>query len=484
MLLAAEQRRPQLHWHSSSGRTEKVKRATAFRSQLPLSRTIRPGGRVINYRACRKTKLGPTKLAPYSANWGNADRRTTLEHVSQIHIWVQMTTTKLFSRRLIVAVAALIGACDPLQFLRDTAHAQAAPPEFAVTVAAPISKRIKTWDEYSGRFEAVARVELRPRVSGFIEQVNFKEGSMVKEGDLLFTLDKRPFEIAVEAAKAEIARARAQVEFAQADVARAGPLAESKVMSEQVYEQRKSSLGVAQAQVMSANAQLKSAELNLEWAEVRAPISGRISDKKIDVGNLVVGGQVNATLMATIVSLDPIHFIFDASEADYMRYARLNLSGQRASSRDVANPVRVKLADEDDFVHAGKMDFVDNAFNERSGTVRGRAIFDNMDGLLTPGIFARIALYGGDVDAFLIPDTAIVSDQARKIVYTVGADHVIAAASVTLGPMYEGLRVIKTGLKADILVVIEGVANPAVRPGTKVAPTVGTIKLTDKTAEK
>jgi multidrug efflux system membrane fusion protein len=395
-----------------------------------------------------------------------------------------MTTTKLFSSRLIVAVAALIGACDPLQFLRDTAHAQAAPPEFAVTVAAPISKRIKTWDEYSGRFEAVARVELRPRVSGFIEQVNFKEGSMVKEGDLLFTLDKRPFEIAVEAAKAEIARAQAQVEFAQADVARAGPLAESKVMSEQVYEQRKSSLGVAQAQVMSANAQLKQAELNLEWAEVRAPISGRISDKKIDVGNLVVGGQVNATLMATIVSLDPIHFIFDASEADYMRYARLNLSGQRASSRDVANPVRVKLADEDDFVHAGKMDFVDNAFNERSGTLRGRAIFDNKDGLLTPGIFARIALYGGDVDAFLIPDTAIVSDQARKIVYTVGADHVIAAASVTLGPMYEGLRVIKTGLKADILVVIGGVANPAVRPGTKVAPTVGTIKLTEKTAEK
>jgi len=255
-------------------------------------------------------------------------------------------------------------------------------------------------------------------------------------------------------------------------------------MSEQVYEQRRSRLGVAQAQVMSANAQLKSAELNLEWAEVRAPISGRISDKKIDVGNLVVGGQVNATLMATIVSLDPIHFIFDASEVDYMRYTRLNLSGQRASSRDVANPVRVKLADEDDFVHAGKMDFVDNAFNERSGTLRGRAIFDNKDGLLTPGIFARIALYGGDVDAFLIPDTAIVSDQARKIVYTVGADHVIAAASVTLGPMYEGLRVIKTGLKADILVVIGGVANPAVRPGTKVAPTVGTIKLTEKTAEK
>ena len=357
------------------------------------------------------------------------------------------------------------------------------PPAFPVTVAPPIVKHIKTWDEYSGRFEALARVELNPRVSGYIDQVHFKEGSIVKQGDLLFTLDKRPFEIAVDAAKAEVARAKAQVDFAKADLERAGPLVESKALSEQVYEQRKSSLGVAEAQVMAAAAQLKSADLNLEWAEVRAPISGRISDKKIDVGNLVIGGVANATLMATIVTFDPIHFVFDASEADYMRYARLSLSGQRASSRDTANPVRVKLADEADWTHEGVMDFVDNAFNERSGTLRGRAIIDNKNGLLTPGIFARIALYGGDIDAYLVPDTAIVSDQARKVVYTVNGDNVISATPVTLGQMYEGLRVVKAGLKADDRIVIEGVANPAIRPGTKVAPTPGTIKVPQNTAQ-
>jgi RND family efflux transporter MFP subunit len=234
---------------------------------------------------------------------------------------------------------------------------------------------------------------------------------------------------------------------------------------------------------MAAAAQLKSAELNLEWAEVRAPIAGRISDKKIDVGNLVIGGQANATLMATIVSVDPIHFVFDASEADYMRYQRLNKSGQRISSRDVANPVRIKLADETDWTHEGTMDFVDNAFNEHSGTLRGRALIQNKDGFLTPGIFARLALYAGDIDALLVPDTSIVSDQAHKIVYTVNADDVIVATPVELGQMYEGLRVVKSGLKATDLVVIEGVANPAIRPGTKVAPTTGTIKAPEKTAQ-
>jgi membrane fusion protein, multidrug efflux system len=378
---------------------------------------------------------------------------------------------------LMVAIAFMTSQADP-------ARSQTAPPAFPVTVATPLLKHIKTWDEYPGRFEAVARVELRPRVSGYVDQVNFKEGSMVKQGDLLFTLDKRPFEIAVESAKAEVARAKAQADFAKADFERAAPLVQSKALSEQVFEQRRSTLGVADAQFMSAAAQLRSAQLNLEWAEVRAPISGRISDKKIDVGNLVLGGQVNSTLMATIVTTDPIHFVFDASEADYIRYARLSQSGARPSSRVTANPVRVKLADESDWSHEGVMDFVDNAFNQRSGTIRGRALISNKDDLLAPGIFARIALYGGDVDAFLIPDTAVISDQARKIVYTVDADDVIAATPVTLGQMYEGLRVIKAGLKADDRVVIEGVANPAVRPGTKVAPTNGTIKPVEKTAQK
>lgn len=397
-----------------------------------------------------------------------------------------MTTTAhsrhSFRRLPRAAIAAMIAAAF-IGGRSDVAGAQGAPPAFPVTVAPPLAEHIKTWDEFPGRFEAVARVELRPRVSGYVDQVNFKEGTLVKQGDLLFTLDKRPFQIAVEAAKAEVARTQAQVVFAKADLERAGPLVETKVLSEQVYEQRKSSLGVAEAQVMAAKAQLDSAELNLEWAEVRAPISGRVSDKKIDVGNLVIGGQVNSTLMATIVTTDPIHFVFDTSEADYMRDARKRKSGLLPASRLAPIPVRVKLADEKDWVHEGTMDFVDNAFNERSGTIRGRAVLSNKDDLLTPGIFARIAVYGGDMDALLIPDDAIVSDQASKIVYTVNADNVVTATPVTLGQMHEGLRVITEGLKPDDRVIIEGIANPAIRPGTKVAPTNGTIKSPEKTAQ-
>ncbi|RUO99856.1 MAG: efflux RND transporter periplasmic adaptor subunit [Hyphomicrobium sp.] len=360
--------------------------------------------------------------------------------------------------------------------LAGSASAQSAMPAFPVTVAPPLAKHIKTWDEFPGRFEAVARVELRPRVSGYVEKVHFTEGALVKQGDLLFTLDKRPFQIAVDAAKAEVARTQAQVIFAKADLERASPLVETKVLSEQVFEQRKSSLGVAEAQVLAAQAQLHSAELNLEWAEVRAPISGRVSDKKIDVGNLVLGGQVNSTLMATIVTVDPIHFVFDTSEADYLRYARLRQSGALPSSRLAPNPVRIKLGDETTWAHEGVMDFIDNSFNQRSGTIRGRAVLPNKDDILSPGIFARISVYGGDIDALLVPDAAIVSDQAHKILYTVNADNVIVATPVTLGQLYEGLRVVRSGLKPDDRVVIEGVANPAIRPGTKVAPTQGTIQ--------
>lgn len=359
--------------------------------------------------------------------------------------------------------------------LTAAAHAQNAPPPVPVIVAPPISKRIKAWDEYSGRFEAVARADVRARVSGFVEQVHFKDGSLVKAGDLLFTLDKRPFEIAVESANAEVARQDAQVLFSKADVERAEPLAATKVMSEQVFEQRKATLASTQGQLLSAKAALKTAQLNLEWAEVRAPISGRISDKKVDPGNLIAGGQADATLLATIVSLDPIHFVFEASESDYLRYARLNLAGERKSSRDTDNPVRVRLADEEKWTHEGKMDFVDNTLNERSGTIRGRAIFDNKDGLLAPGVFARLALFGGEFDAFLVPDAVIVSDQAKKIVFTVNADNVVTATPVVLGQINDGLRVITSGLKADDRIVIEGVANPAVRPGAKVDPKPGTI---------
>lgn len=397
----------------------------------------------------------------------NRARRATGRRSSTVHAAV---------RSMIVASSGMFAlglSASPLM-------AQAPPAALPVTVAPPLAKRITLWDEYSGRFEAVERVDVRPRVGGFVETVHFKDGSLVKAGDLLFTLDKRPFEIAVQSAQAEIARQESQVQLTKADVDRAEPLARSRVLSDQVFDQRKAALQGAEAQLLSAKAALRSAELNLEWAEVRAPIAGRISDKKVDPGNLVAGGQADATLMATIVTLDPIHFVFEVSEADYLRYSRLRLSGERVSSRDTPSPVRVRLADEAEFKHQGVMNFVDNALNERSGTLRGRGIFENKDSILTPGVFGRLQLFGGDVDAFLVPDSAIVSDQANKIVFTVNADNVVTPAQVTLGPIVEGLRVIKTGVKPDDKIVIEGIANPAVRPGAKVAPTVGEIKTAAK----
>lgn len=353
--------------------------------------------------------------------------------------------------------------------------APAAPPALPVTVATPLAKRIAQWDEYWGRFQAVERVEVRSRVSGFVEQVHFKDGSLIKAGDLLFTIDMRPFQIAADIAKAEVARQEAQVNLATSEVERAEPLAKSKVLTDQEMEKRRSTLAVAQAQLLSAKANLKSADLNLEWSEVRAPISGRISDKKVDAGNLIAGGVAGATLLANIVSLDPIHFVFDVSESDYLRYSRLFLSGERPSSRETANPVKVKLADEATWLHDGRMDFVDNAMNERSGTLRGRAVFDNKNGLFTPGVFARLALFGGEADVLLVPDAAIVSDQAKKIVLIVNDDNVVVPVPIVLGLMADGLRIVKSGLKGGEKIIIEGIANPMVRPGTKVAPQNGAI---------
>jgi membrane fusion protein, multidrug efflux system len=376
-----------------------------------------------------------------------------------------MRTTRLAAIVIILAALAPTGV----------GAQNAAPPAIPVTVATPLAKRIAQWDEYWGRFEAVERVDVRARVSGFIEQVHFKDGSVIKAGDLLFTIDKRPFQIATDIAKAEVARQQAQVQLAQSDVERAEPLAKTKVMTDQELEKRKSTLAVAKAQQQSAEANLKSAELNLEWTEVRAPIAGRISDKKVDAGNLIAGGIAGATLLANIVSLDPIHFVFDVSEADYLRYSRMFLSGERPSSRETANPVKVKLADETSYVHEGRMNFVDNAMNERSGTLRGRAVFENKNGLFTPGVFARLSLFGGDADVLLVPDAAVVSDQAKKIVLTVNGENTVVPVPLVLGQMSDGLRIVKSGLKGSEKIIIEGIANPMVRPGVKVAPENGTI---------
>ena len=368
-------------------------------------------------------------------------------------------------RRLLALAVAWLIAGD----LHVSVQAADAPT-LSVTVANPISKHITTWDEFSGRFVAVKSVEVRPRVSGFVDKVNFVDGATVKQGDLLFTIDQRPFAIAVESAKAEVARAAAQVKVTAADVERAKPLVGTNAISGRDYDQRAANLAVAQAQLQVAQAAERSAQLNFEWTEVRAPIAGRISDKKVNEGNLVNGGSGTTTLMATIVSLDPIQFLFEASESDYLRYTRANLSGARPSSRDAKNPVRIRLADETDWTHVGKMDFVDNQLDVRTGTIRARALVDNKELLFSPGVFGRIQLFAGEVDAILIPDRAVISDQTRKIVFAVDANDTIVPKPVVLGPIHEGMRVVLSGLNASDRIVVDGIANPAVRPGVKVKP--------------
>ena len=368
---------------------------------------------------------------------------------------------------LILAGHALAG-CDNKP---SAGSAPAAPP---VTVARPLQKTITEWDEYTGRFEAVERVDVRARVSGFIDSVHFKEGQVVKQGDLLFVIDPRPYRLAVEQAKADVERAKAKLEIASADVQRAAPLVRSQTVTEREFETRKATERDAAGQVGSAEAALKQAELNLEWTEVRAPIAGRISDKRVDAGNLITGGPTGATLLTLIVSIDPIHFVFDGSEADFIRYMRLAASGARPSSRDVQNPVAVRLADETDYKHYGRMNFVDNVLNPKTGTIRGRAVFDNKDGLLTPGFFGRLRLFGGEHEALLVPDSAIASDQSRKIVFTVADDGTVGTKLVELGPIVDGLRLIRSGLAPSDRIVIDGLQRA--RPGQRVKPEEGKIE--------
>lgn len=374
------------------------------------------------------------------------------------------------TKALIAAAVAIV------QFDASYAFAQQPPPALPVTVATPLAKRVTNWDEFSGRFEAVRTVDVRPRVSGILEQIHFRDGQLVKAGDPLFTIDQRPFQIALEVAKADVLRTKAQVSLQESEVERATPLARTGTLTGRELETRQANLAVARAQQLSAEANVRNAELNLEWTVVRAPIAGRVSDRKVDIGNLVAGGQTTPTLLTTIVSIDPIHFIFEISESDFLRYGRLYLTGDRPSSREVSNPVRIKLADETAWSRTGRMNFVDNQLSSRSGTMRGRAIVDNTDELLQPGLFGRIQVFGGETDALLIPDSAVVSDQARKIVFTLGPDNVVKAQQVTLGVIDGGLRIVKDGLSPDSQVVIDGLANPMVRPGAKVVPQKGQLK--------
>ncbi|TAJ30219.1 efflux RND transporter periplasmic adaptor subunit [Bosea sp. (in: a-proteobacteria)] len=369
----------------------------------------------------------------------------------------------------------VLTAASTLLLAQDVS-AQGAPPAPPVQVANPLAKRVANWDEYTGRFEASEQVEVRARVSGFIDSVHFRDGALVKKGDLLFTIDQRPYKLAVDVARADVARAKAQVELSQNEVERAEGLTQNRTITARDVDQRRANLNSAIGTQQGAEANLKNAELNLEWTEVRAPISGRISNRRVDPGNLISGGQSGATLLTTIVAVDPIYFTFDVSEADYLRYARMaNL--REGASKDTGTQVEVKLADEAKWDRRGRVNFLDNALNARSATIRGRAVFENKDQFLTPGVFGRLRFYAGESDALLVPDTAISSDQANKVVLTVGPENKVVPKTIVLGPLSEGLRIVRSGLTTEDKVIVGGGANPMVRPGVAVTPHPGQIKV-------
>jgi RND family efflux transporter MFP subunit len=349
--------------------------------------------------------------------------------------------------------------------------AQAQPAPSAVTVTQPLHRNITEWDEHIARLEPFARVELRPRISGQVEQVNFRDGQLVRAGDLLFTIDRRPFEIAVEAARAEVARAQARLDLAEQEIERTIPLVRDRVAPQAQLDTRRAAQRDAQAALAAARARLRNAELELTWTEVRAPQAGRVSDRRVDAGNLV---QAGSTLLTTILTIDPVYATFDMSEADYLRLTRQTRSGTRASDREPGRtPVQLRLADEQGFEHEGRLDFLDTALDQRTGTVRARAVLPNPDLFLTPGTFARLRLWAGEAQALLVPDAAVAADQASRMVLTVAADGMVVPKPVTLGPVVDGLRVVRSGLTPEDRVVIAGLHRA--RPGSRVTSELGRI---------
>ncbi|WP_084112530.1 efflux RND transporter periplasmic adaptor subunit [Belnapia moabensis] len=350
--------------------------------------------------------------------------------------------------------------------LPDPALAQGVPPTPSVVVATPLARQVTEWDEHTARIEPSARVEIRPRVSGQVAEVHFRDGALVRTGDLLFTIDQRPFRIAVETARAELARNEARLTLAEQQVQRYTPLVQQRFAPESEMDTRRSSLREAQAGIAAARAALHQAELELEWTEIRAPRPGRISDRRVDAGNLV---QQGTTLMTVLLTLDPVYATFDASEAQYLRFARAARGGMRES----AVTVQLRLLDETEFGHEGRLEFVDTAFDARSGTIRGRAVLPNPDLFLTPGSFARLRLQSGETPALMVPDAAVTADQSGRMLLTVASDGTVAPRTVQLGPLVDGLRVVRSGLGPDDRVIIGGLHRA--RPGAKVATEQGRI---------
>ena len=370
-----------------------------------------------------------------------------------------MRTAKIVAASVLMT-AALYGCSQP-------SEAQA-PPAPSVTVAVPLVQAVQDWDEFTGRFEATQSVEVRARVGGYVSGVHFRDGDYVRRGQLLFSLDPRPAQAALASARAQLAQAQAQLALAQSELTRSETLLESQAVSQAEVDTRRGALQTAQAAIAAANANVRARQLDLEFTRVTAPISGRVSDRRVDAGNLVAGGSSAADVLTTVVSSAPIHFVFDGSEAVLLKYQR--------QARRGAAPIQVRLQDESDFTRSGTLDFTDNAVDTASGVIRLRAVIPNADGFLKPGMFGQARLAGsGSYEAMLVPDAAVATDQARRIVYVVAADGSVAPRPVQLGPLVDGLRVIRSGLQRTDRVIINGVQRIQ-QPGMKVTATNGQIR--------
>lgn len=354
----------------------------------------------------------------------------------------------------LIALFALLAAVSGC---RGEAATETMPPPPDVSVATVVVRDVRPWDEFTGHIEAVETVELRPRVSGYIDRVNYEEGGEVQKGDVLFVIDQRTYRAELERAEAELARATTQADLARSEVARARSLAEARAMSAEELDQRLSALAQAEANIRAAKSAVDVAKLDLEFTEVRAPISGRAGRALVTPGNLV-STQPNATLLTTIVSLDPVYVYFEGDERSYLRYNEMSRNGTRASSRDARTPVRVGLAGDTGFPYEGEMDFMDNGVNPNTGTIRARAVLPNPDHRFTPGLFARVQLAGSDTfRAMLIDEKAVMTDQDRKYVYVVADDGSAQRRDVRLGRTADGLRVVEEGLAPQDRVIVHGV---------------------------
>ena len=359
-------------------------------------------------------------------------------------------------------------------------QAMAAPPPPQVTVATPLLKDIVEWNEYTGQFQAVEEVEIRSRVSGYLDKIHFNDGQIVEAGDLLFSIDPRPFEIAVSSAKAQLSEAKARLDLANAQLARAQQLRKGDNVSAAVYDERYQEMRAAAASVEVAQSALRDAELNREYANITAPIGGRIGAHSLSIGNLVNGGSgSDTTVLTTIVSLNPIRLIFDISEAELLAYQRAVAEGRMSATVEKPIEVQAKLMDDTGWSLNGRIDFIDNQVDRGAGTIRVRAVFPNPELRLTPGQFARIRVPASNrYPALIVPESALLNDQARKIVMTVAADGTVVPKVVRPGPNRgPELRIIRSGLEPADRIIINGLMR--VRPGMKVTPEEGAIDIAD-----